>query len=387
MIKHSETYLEAVLDNIIDGIIVIDSKGIIESFNKSAEQIFGYEASEAIGKNVKILTPPEHNEKHDEYIENYLKTGEGKIIGVGREVYGIKKDGTKFPMELGINEVAQDGKKYFVGVIRDNTERNKFMEKIEEYTMDVELKNLALEEAKIGAEQASIAKSNFLANMSHEIRTPLNGIIGMSQLLQHTEMDEKQDKYVKNIFSSGNILMDILNDVIDISKIESGEIDLEKVEFDLYELVRQAIDVLIVKAQENGSDIRVNFQEKEVFDIIGDPTRIRQIVMNLVGNAVKFTEKGTIKVSVITGQKADGKIPISITVEDDGIGIPKDKQEKIFEKFSQADESTTRRYGGSGLGLAITKQLVEIMEGEILLKSEEGKGAKFTVNLKLAAIS
>ena len=236
------------------------------------------------------------------------------------------------------------------------------------------------------AEQASLAKSEFLANMSHEIRTPLNGVLGMAELLTHTTLDERQTTFAETIKTSGNALLTLLNDILDFSKIEAGKLELDPVTFDLRTLIEDVAWLLVSQADEKGLELVIRVMPGLPEEVVGDPGRIRQILTNLAGNAVKFTHDGYVQIEVEgeeferTGQK---QVALTITVSDTGIGIPADKLVTIFEKFEQADNSTTRRYGGTGLGLAISRRLVEIMGGDLQVRSEEGKGTSFTFCLAL----
>ena len=362
-LERSEKRTNAILENLAEGVITIDESGVIKGFSTTASKIFGYAHEEVLGKNVSMIMPEPDTSQHDGFIERYVSTGETWIAGGEREVVGLRKDGSEFPIDLATAEVLIGSEHLFTGLVRDSSERKR-------------VEN-ALQEAKNNAETADQAKSDFLANMSHEIRTPMNAVIGLSHLAMQTELTEQQSDYLTKINSSALALLGIINDILDFSKIEAGKMELDSVAFNLNEVLDRISTIVAYKASEKGLEFIFSQSENVPDSLIGDPLRLGQILLNLVTNALKFTDKGDIVVSIELIEQTTNRVMLKFSVQDTGIGLSNKQTKILFKAFSQADTSTTRVYGGTGLGLSISNRLTELMGGEIGVESELNKGSTF----------
>jgi len=373
ILRESEEKFRTISTSARDAIIMMDNEGNISYWNEAAERIFGYTKEESIGKYLhKFIVPERFYETYSKGFKRFQITGEGAALGKTLELTAFRKDGAEFPVELSLSAVKLKGKWNAVGILRDITERKKAEKE--------------LEKAKKAAEEANQAKSQFLASMSHEIRTPMNAIVGMSELLSGTSLYDEQKEYVEMIKISADNLLGIINDILDLSKIESGRLEIEETEFDLRDVIEVTTISLATQASKKGLELLCHINPEIPAYIISDPTRLRQILVNLIGNAIKFTEKGQIVVDVKTEERKNNRAILRFCVSDTGVGIPKEKQAKIFESFTQADNSTTRQYGGTGLGLTISKQLVEKMGGKIWVESEIGKGSNFYFTISCSVV-
>jgi two-component system, sensor histidine kinase and response regulator len=496
--EKSERHTKAIIDNTLDGIIVITSRGIIERFSSSAEKIFGYAAREVLGKNIKILMPEPNHSKHDDYLRRYQGPTKSSIIGKQTEVTGLRKNGQTFPMDLAVGEIKSGSKVLFTGVIRDITKRKNaektIIESEERFALttagsgdglwDIKIpsrhiwysarfrqmlgykdetdypnileswsnglhpddkeatlnafyshlekgapydvvyrlitkqgkwrwfhargrslrddsgapyrtagsitdvtnykqQEIELAVAKDAAEAASQAKGEFLANMSHEIRTPMNAILGLSELALETELNDTQSGYIEKVHRSAKSLLGIINDILDFSKIEAGQMNMESTNFRLEDVLDNLKNILGLKTDETGVTLAFNVPSDLPMALIGDPLRLGQVLINLGGNATKFTQAGMIEISVKKISQSDDQINLQFSIKDTGIGMSPEHQAQLFKSFKQLDNSTTRKYGGTGLGMTISKNLIEMMGGKIWMESAEGVGSTvhFTVNM------
>lgn len=490
-----ESRLKAMMDTAVDGIVTINAKGLIQSMNRAAEQIFGWKEDELLGLNVTALMPAAIRPGHDGYLQNYLDTGKANIIGVGRDVSAVHKNGQQVPVRLAIGHVRLPDEHLFVAFITDLRSRLQMEQALKDneakfrslignipgaayrclynsswdmvflsdaiegmsgypatdfmlpspkrrwidiihpddiaqlqdmetfqHSFHVEYRFIhrdgstrwALEQgdairdsdgqilwldgfimdisprkqmetelrlAKDKAEQAAEARAAFLANMSHEIRTPMNAIIGFSDLLMSSDLSSEQKKHLSTIHSSAHSLLHLLNDILDSAKLEKGKLELELQDFSLPAALDAVVSTLWIQARKKQLDLQLELDPALGEFYLGAPDRLRQVLTNLIGNAIKFTEQGQVVVRV----KPLPEQRLHFSIEDSGIGIAADRLAQIFDPFTQADASMSRRFGGTGLGTTISKQLVELMGGTIRVQSQEGVGSCFEFELPLAA--
>lgn len=360
---------DLILTNSMDGFCLFNSEGICQDVNLALSRMLGYSREELIGMSIAQIGARFSPEEVIVTIQQLIKRGSHRIETELWHKYGtrieVEISSTAFRLEDDINQPL-----FLFNFIRDISARKR-------YEAD-------LRQAKETAETASRAKSEFLATMSHEIRTPMSGVIGTTELLQQTPLDAKQQHYVEMIRSSGEALLTLINDILDFSKIEASKLNLEQIEFDLSTVLEEVIELFAVSAQRKGLELIYEIMSFPPVKLIGDPSRLRQILNNLLGNAIKFTEQGEIILHASIVDEVSQRFALHFEVIDTGIGISKEEGKRLFKPFLQANSSTTRRYGGTGLGLAISRRLVQIMGGEIGLISQVGHGSTFWFNLPFA---
>ncbi|MCP9452427.1 MAG: PAS domain S-box protein, partial [Nitrospira sp.] len=514
-LEEQDVLLRSIIETAVEGIVVINERGVIEMVNPAVEALFGYRPEELLGQNVNVLMPAPYDREHDGYLKAYLTTGVKKIIGIGREIVAKRKDGSIFPVDLSVGEMMIKGTRKFTGSIRDIsarketenrlresearlrltlevstdglydwdlqtmrayysptwlkllglegheiplnniydwknrvhpddrpwveqalkdhlqgksaqyrvehrvrhrsgewkwfamhgkvvqrdemgrplrmmgtltdiTERKQAEAELARAAQELEQKNKELAEARDRALDAARAKAEFLATMSHEIRTPMNGVIGMTSLLLDTSLSDEQREYTETIRRCGEHLLEIVNDILDFSKADAGKMELEWLDFDIRTTVEETVALVAERAYAKGLEVGCLVQAAVPERLRGDPGRLRQILLNLLGNAIKFTERGEVLLTVgLAGDEtgaseaAQDCVRLRFEVTDTGLGLTPAQQRKLFQPFTQADGSTTRQHGGTGLGLAICKKLVELMEGQIGVVSTVGVGSTF----------
>lgn len=363
-LRRSEERIRSILDTAHDAFISINGEGTIIEWNAQAERTFGWSRAEAIGRLLAdMIIPPHYRAAHQNGLQHFWATGEGPLLNKPIELSALHRNGHEFPIELAIWPTEMDGVQIFNSFVRDITRRKQVEEK--------------LEAAKGDADAASQAKSDFLASMSHEIRTPINGILGMTQLALSTDLSVEQREYLEMVKSSGETLLTLLNDILDLSKIESGKFELETIPFSLRESLKNILNIFAPQAQEKGLELITHVPEHLPDALVGDPGRLRQCLTNLASNALKFTKHGTISISVSVDDKREKDASFHFVVRDTGAGIPSDKHRLIFQAFQQGGRSMAQEHGGTGLGLSITSRLVEMMGGRIWVESEVGEGSAF----------
>ncbi len=363
-LAQNAAFYQAVVETALDCVITIDETGQILEFNPAAEATFGFKRADVLGLTLaETIIPPALRDAHEAGLQRYLDTGEQAVLGKRIEVPAIRATGEEIPVELAINVLTVNGRRFFTAYLRDISDRKKAEE-------DLRI-------AKEQAESASAAKSEFLATMSHEIRTPLNGVVGTLGLLRDTDMTPEQQAYVTMAAHSAELLGTLIGDILDMSKIEAGRVELEHSPFSVRELAGQVCELMKPLADTKNLELSIDCAVDDATLLVSDPTRIRQVLLNLVSNAIKFTDEGQVTARFRLENVA-GSPHLNVSVTDTGIGIPVHKHDLLFQDFSQIDSSYSRKFGGTGLGLAISMRLVNTLRGEISFLSEPGEGSTFT---------
>lgn len=367
--RRDEERLHLVVDAAPNAMVLVDKDGMIRLVNSQMEHVFGYTREELVGRRIDMLAPERFRRDHSGHWDAFFGDESTWSGGLGVDLFGQCRDGDEIQLEIRMNSVQSQDGTFILASMIDITER-KQVEK-------------ALEAAREAAEKANRSKSAFLAAMSHEIRTPMNGIMGMTDLALDTDLSTQQREFLELVKSSSEALLTVINGILDFSKIEAGKLELDSAEFSLRDTLGNALAPLGLRAGRRGQlEVLVETSPAIPDTLVGDSGRLIQIVTNLVGNAIKFTERGEIVLKLDLVEQEGDHVTLRGAVSDTGIGIPAAKVPVIFDPFTQADPSTTRRYGGTGLGLAITARLVEAMGGRIWVESEEGKGSIFHFTLQ-----
>ena len=373
----TEQFFRSVLELAPDGLLVVDAGGVIRLANARCESLFGHTREQLIGQPIEILVPPDVRAGHAALRAAFHRSPAAREMGPDRELRGLRRDGSEFPIEIGLSPLpARGSEEIQVAVsIRDVTERK--------------AQEQALRVAKAKAEEATATKSMFLANMSHEIRTPMNAILNMTGLALEADLSPKPHQYVTVAHSSAKNLLGILNDILDFSKIEADKLELEAAPFSLREVLEEVTETFRSVVIQKHVELITHALPTVPDRFRGDALRFRQVLTNLISNAFKFTHKGEVLVKVDTiteeGEERFGdEVLLGITVQDSGIGIPPEQQDRLFQSFTQADSSTTRKYGGTGLGLVISRRLARLMGGDLTVESTAGKGSTFFFTARLA---
>jgi PAS domain S-box-containing protein len=357
--------LQGIIDTAMDAIVVVDERQHVVLVNPAAGEMFGHATRSLIGQPLDVLLPPSARTAHAQQIRQFGATDTGKRrMGGARPIEGVRASGERFPLEASISKLEVGGERFYTAILRDMTQRQ------------------TDERARRTAEAASHMKSSFLANMSHEIRTPLNAIIGLTHLLRRNEPKPEQVERLDKIDMAGRHLLSLINDILDISKIEAGRLQLDETDFHLSAILDNVRSIVAEQARAKGLTVAVDAGGVPQW-LHGDPTRLGQALLNFAGNAVKFTEAGSIAIRAVLTSEQEDALLVRFEVRDSGIGVPEERMHHLFQAFEQVDSSTTRAYGGTGLGLAITKRLAQLMGGEVGVKSAPGVGSTFWFTARL----